>query len=266
MIIRLQNIQTNINELTRIIEENDESILFNEKYLYSVAQNNNKKLSEYAETLKRINEGQIDVSRGQGESEQDYFKRLSDVALIEEDLTIIHLFNSNELKKNLKPIVNSEWKIENISKEFDDDSKFLLNKTFAGFKKFFKDKYGIGNKNLDVDEYVSIIRNYLDQVDLTNFKKPPVDDPSSSGESFNYDDYLNRRRNEDDEESYKLLDDNDNCDLKSNSDDNIIDLNKLSGDDDEGSSSKPPPKEPQGSSSIDDDPMVNYYLIGKFLL
>jgi hypothetical protein len=172
--IRLKNIHSSIDDFNRIIDENEGNKLFNDNYLYTIEQNNNKKLAEYAETVKRLNEGQIDLTRGQYESEQDYLKRLSDVALIEEDLTIIHLFNNNEFKKNLKPIVGSEWKIENISKAFDDDSKFLFNKTFARFKIFFKDKYGLGNKNLDVDEYVSLITNYLDQVDLTKYEKPII--------------------------------------------------------------------------------------------
>lgn len=156
------NNTTKANELKKELEENDENILFNEKYLYTLEQNDKKKRDEYAETLKRMNDGQIDVTRGQFESEEDYFKRLSDVALIEEDLTIVHLFNNNEFKKNLKPIVQSEWKIENISKAFTNDDKFLLNKTIAGFKKYFKENVGIGNKNLEVDEYIALITGYLD--------------------------------------------------------------------------------------------------------
>ena len=156
------NNMTKANELKKELEENDENILFNDKYLYTLEQNDKKKRDEYAETLKRMNEGQIDVTRGQFESEEDYFKRLSDVALIEEDLTIVYLFNNNEFKKNLKTIVPSEWKIENISKAFTNDDKFLLNKTIAGFKKYFKENVGIGNKNLVVDEYVALIKGYLD--------------------------------------------------------------------------------------------------------
>ena len=156
------NNMTKANELKKELEENDENILFNDKYLYTLEQNDKKKRDEYAETLKRMNEGQIDVTRGQFESEEDYFKRLSDVALIEEDLTIVYLFNNNEFKKNLKTIVPSEWKIENISKAFTNDDKFLLNKTIAGFKKYFKENVGIGNKNLEVDEYVALIKGYLD--------------------------------------------------------------------------------------------------------
>ena len=171
IIITLENITTKINELKKQLEENDENILSNEKYLYTIEQNNRKKLAEYAETLKIMNEGQIDVTRGQDESEDDYLKRLGDVALIQEDLTVIHLFNNNEFKKNLKTIVSSEWKIENISKAFTNDDKFLLNKTIEGFKKYFKDKTGLGNKNLDVDEYISLIRDYMDSEGVQIFKK-----------------------------------------------------------------------------------------------
>lgn len=177
----LENITTKINELKKQLEENDENILSNEKYLYTIEQNNRKKLAEYAETLKIMNEGQIDVTRGQDESEDDYLKRLGDVALIEEDLTIVYLFNNNEFKKNLKTIVSSEWKIENISKAFTNDDKFLLNKTIAGFKKYFKDKTGLGNKNLDVDEYIALIRDYMDSEGVQIFKKI-TDDTDNKGD------------------------------------------------------------------------------------
>jgi hypothetical protein len=174
--IEIEKKLTEINELKKILEENDENKLFNEKYFYTIAQNNNKKLSEYAETVKRMNEGQIDLTRGQGESEQDYYDRLVNVGTIGEDLTIIHLYNSNEFKQNLKKIGISEWKIENISKSFTDDDKFLFNKTAEGFKKYIKEAYGLGNINLEVDEYVSLIQKYLDITDLKKYKKQPGED------------------------------------------------------------------------------------------
>ena len=184
-----KNYMSDINALKKSIELNEEHKISNEKYLYTVEQNNRKKLDEYAETLKRMNDGQIDVTRGQFESEVDYLKRLGDVALIQEDLTVIHLFNNNEFKKNLKTILQSEWKIENISKAFTDDDKFLLNKTFAGFKKYFKDTIGLGNKNLEVDEYVALIIAYLDSADLSKITKASdeKDDTSSNQDSLNDD-------------------------------------------------------------------------------
>jgi hypothetical protein len=191
IIIRLENITTKINELKKDLEENDENILSNDKYLYTIEQNNRKKLAEYAETLKLMNEGQIDATRGQYETEDDYLKRLGDIALIEEDLTIIYLFNNNEFKKNLKPIVSSEWKIENISKAFTNDDKFLLNKTIEGFKKYFKDKTGLGNKNLDVDEYIALIKDYMDSEGVQIFKKitdDKEDDKKVLKSAFDYPD------------------------------------------------------------------------------
>ena len=184
-----KNYMSDINALKKSIELNEEHKISNEKYLYTVEQNNRKKLDEYAETLKRMNDGQIDVTRGQFESEVDYLKRLGDVALIQEDLTVIHLFNNNEFKKNLKTILQSEWKIENISKAFTDDDKFLLNKTFAGFKKYFKDTIGLGNKNLEVDEYVALIIAYLDSADLSKITKASdeKDDTLSNQDSLNDD-------------------------------------------------------------------------------
>ena len=171
VIIRLENITTQINQLTRIIEENDENKLYNEKVLYTIEQNNKKKLADYAKTIQIMNNGEISLEQQQGESEQDYLKRLADVALIEEDPTRAFLYNTNQFKKNLKTLIKSEWKIENLIKSFSNDDQFLLNKTFAGFKKHFNNLYGPGNKDLDVEEYVNIIREYIDSEATSLIKK-----------------------------------------------------------------------------------------------
>jgi hypothetical protein len=161
----------NIRLLKNQLEENDENKIKNEKALYTIEQDNKKKLADYAETLRIMNEGQISIEQAPGESETDFLKRLADVALIEEDLTRARLFNTNEFKKNLKTIIKSEWKIENLVKSFNNDSQFLLNKTFAGFKKYFIKVYGAGNQNLEVEEYISLINGYLDSTDLSKIKK-----------------------------------------------------------------------------------------------
>ena len=71
----------------------------------------------------------------------------------------------------MKTLIKSEWKIENLVKTFSNDDQFLLNKTFAGFKKYFINLYGPGNKELDVEEYVNIIRDYIDSPATSLLKK-----------------------------------------------------------------------------------------------
>lgn len=159
-----------INALKKQLEVNDEIKLKNEKVLYTIEQNNKKKLADYAKTIQIMNNGEISLEQQQGESEQDYLKRLADVALIEEDPTRAFLYNTNQFKKNLKTLIKSEWKIENLVKSFSNDDQFLLNKTFAGFKKYFTNLYGPGNKDLDVEEYINIIREYIDS-DATSLLK-----------------------------------------------------------------------------------------------
>jgi len=165
------NNKTKIDELKKELEENEENKIKNEKVLYTIEQNNKKKLADYANTLRIMNEGQISIEQAPGESETDFLKRLADVALIEEDLTRASLYNTNEFKKNLKTLIKSDWKIENLVKAFNNDSQFLLNKTFAGFKKHFKNIYGLGNKELDIEEYISIINDYLDSPATSLIKK-----------------------------------------------------------------------------------------------
>ena len=160
-----------INTLKKQLEVNDEIKLKNEKVLYTIEQNNKKKLADYAKTIQIMNNGEISLEQQQGESEQDYLKRLADVALIEEDPTRAFLYNTNQFKKNLKTLIKSEWKIENLVKSFSNDDQFLLNKTFAGFKKHFNNLYGPGNKDLEVEEYVNIIRDYIDNSGATSMLK-----------------------------------------------------------------------------------------------
>ena len=170
------NLQTEIDTLYKELINNDENIIKNEKYRFTIEQNNRKKLDEFAETIKRMNDGQIDLTRGQDESEDDYLRRLTELALIEEDPTRAILFNTNEFKKNLKTIINSEWKIENIIKSIDPETMFLINKTFAFFKKEFIKVYGLNNKLLEIDEYLSLINSYADQNKLTITTKTASDE------------------------------------------------------------------------------------------
>lgn len=172
--IQNNNRQTEINALKKQLEVNDEIKLKNEKVLYTIEQNNKKKLSDYAKTIQMMNNGEISLEQQQGESEADYLKRLSEVALIEEDPTRAYIYNTNQFKKNLKTLIKSEWKIDNLVKSFTNDDQFLLNKTFAGFKKYFNDLYGQGNKDLDVEEYVNIIREYIDSDATSMLKKVAV--------------------------------------------------------------------------------------------
>ncbi len=72
--------------------------------------------------------------------------------LNQEDLTRVHLYYTNEFKKNLKTLIKSEWKIENLVKAFDNDSQFLLNKTFAGFKKHFSEHHRAHLEGVSVRE------------------------------------------------------------------------------------------------------------------
>ena len=194
------NRQTEINALKKQLEINDEIKLKNEKVLYTIEQNNKKKLADYAKTIQIMNNGEISLEQQQGESEQDYLKRLADVALIEEDPTRAFLYNTNQFKKNLKTLIKSEWKIENLIKSFSNDDQFLLNKTFAGFKKYFNNLYGPGNKDLDVEEYVNIIREYIDSPATSLLKKAGTKGESAELERLKKK-YVEPYVYEDDEES-----------------------------------------------------------------
>ena len=130
---------------------------------------NKKKLADYAETLRILNDGNIDVKQLENETEDEFLDRLADIAAIEEDPTQATLFNITEFKKNFKTILNSDWKIENIIRSLDIDDIFIINKQFQAFKKQVMEKYGINNPVLTIEDYINIIKTYtiINSSDLT---------------------------------------------------------------------------------------------------
>ena len=84
-----------------------------------------------------LNEGQINLAQQPDESEDDYMRRLDAMVDEEYDDTELeekaYLANINEFKTNMKTLLSTEWKIENIMNELGRDKVFILNKTFPGF-------------------------------------------------------------------------------------------------------------------------------------
>jgi len=122
-------INNNLAEITRLQNDliaNDQNKADYDNLKSIVDKRNQQKLKDYSENIRILNQGQINIQKMPEESEEVYLNRLIDLENVEEDNRQIEIFNTNEFKKNLKTLISSEWKIENITKAFDINSKFLL--------------------------------------------------------------------------------------------------------------------------------------------
>ena len=115
-------------------------------------------------------------SQDPDETEEEYLIRLSDLAEQEYDdselLEKAYLSNINEFKKNMKSVLLSEWKIENILNSLEKEEVFLLNKTFELFKRTALKLYGFNNKNISPELYVELIRNQFDGLETIQKSDP----------------------------------------------------------------------------------------------
>ena len=165
----VENLQSDINQLQLILNENDELINNYKNLEFTVSEKNKKILSDYSDNIRILNEGKINISQEPDETEEEYLIRLADIAEEEYDDTELlekaYLSNINEFKKNMKSILTSEWKIENILNSLEKEEVYLLNKTFELFKRTALKLYGFNNKNISPELYVELIRNQFNIIE-----------------------------------------------------------------------------------------------------
>lgn len=204
----LKQITDDINDLARDIIYYQNEITKNNKTKYDfdmmvagINTRNERKLNEYKKTLNILNDSDIELNQKTGESEQEYLDRLENLTNIEyASPERAKLYNINEFKKNMKEIIFTEWKVENILKSLPITDIFMLNKTFPKFKKDVIEVFGINNLRVSVDEYIYLIKLHLSKANSLNVlgitassntassKKPilTVDKSVGSDESTSY--------------------------------------------------------------------------------
>jgi hypothetical protein len=166
----VENLQSDINQLQLILNENDELINNYKNLEFTVSEKNKKILSDYSDNIRILNEGKINISQDPDETEEEYLIRLADIAEQEYDdselLEKAYLSNIIEFKQNMKNILSTEWKIENILNSLDRDEVFLLNKTFKSFEREILKTIGKNNKNIEIGDYVQLIKNHTKTGDI----------------------------------------------------------------------------------------------------
>lgn len=183
----VENLQSDINQLQLILNENDELINNYKNLEFTVSEKNKKILSDYSDNIRILNEGKINISQDPDETEEEYLIRLADIAEEEYDDTELlekaYLSNINEFKKNMKGVLLSEWKIENILNSLEKEEVFLLNKTFELFKRTALKLYGFNNKNISPELYVELIRNQFNIIEPIQKSDPYYKKKNSDLES-----------------------------------------------------------------------------------
>jgi hypothetical protein len=172
----LKQITDDINDLARDIIYYQNEITKNNKTKYDfdmmvagINTRNERKLNEYKKTLNILNDSDIELNQKTGESEQEYLDRLENLTKIEyETPERAKLYNINEFKKNMKEIIFTEWKVENILKSLPITDIFMLNKTFPKFKQDVIEVFGINNLRVSVDEYIYLIKLHLSKANSLN--------------------------------------------------------------------------------------------------
>jgi len=172
----IRYISDQINDLEREISYYQNEITNNKqkKYDYDMLVSdinirNQRKLNEYKKILSIFNESEIQLNQQPGESEQEYLDRLDNISKTEyTSPERAKLYNINEFKKNMKEIIFTEWKVENILKVLPITDIFTLNKTFPKFKKDIIDVFGVNNPNVSVDEYINLIKLHLSKANTLN--------------------------------------------------------------------------------------------------
>jgi hypothetical protein len=182
--IKMQNLLSNINLIKEIITRNNEIADNYSNLKFSIEQKNKKILSDYSDNIRILNEGKINISQDPDETEEEYLIRLADIAEQEYDdselLEKAYLSNIIEFKQNMKNILSTEWKIENILNSLDRDEVFLLNKTFKSFEREILKTIGKNNKNIEIGDYVQLIKNHtktgdIEKIDAKTIIARPVE-------------------------------------------------------------------------------------------
>ena len=162
----MKNLQRYIDNAKKAITDNNETADNYSNLRASIVSKNQLIVRDYENNIRILNEGQINLAQQPDESEDDYMQRLDSMVDEEYDDTELeekaYLANINEFKTNMKTLISSEWKIENIMNEIGRENVFVLNKTFTGFEKEFLKKYGKNNTNVSPEDFIIEIDRYID--------------------------------------------------------------------------------------------------------
>ena len=114
----------------------------------------------------RLNQGKIEVSRQENETDDEFIARLQqlgnifiDPADMEKQIVTEILLKA---KKNILELTNDYDKAESVVRMLDNNERFQMNKAFPMIKKKYSESFGLNNKKLDDVEITQFIKNQLE--------------------------------------------------------------------------------------------------------
>ena len=163
----LKKKEMDYNYLNQEIRNNDRKALENQAEEERIKKINREKIEVWKNKLKALNTGVFNVEQFQGETEEDYLKRIGDLAgtpfdearLLEE----AELENIKDMQKNLKEIIRDDTIINNVVKHYDSktNDRFQINKIWKILKEKFLKIYGFDNKNVSEDDITEFLNDRL---------------------------------------------------------------------------------------------------------
>ena len=153
-----------INKLeNEIITDSDKSDAINAEKK-RIATVNKQKIAKHQDMLNTLNSGFMKITQFQGESEEEYLKRLNDIAAqpYNENLYFnATIDNIEKLKKSFKDITKDNTVIEGVVNGLSTEFKYLVNKFWGVVKKKLLSLYGFDNRNVDSSDYLETIYKTL---------------------------------------------------------------------------------------------------------
>ena len=138
-----------------------------------VSKINKERIAAHQNILNTLNSGAFKMEQAQGETEEEYLKRLNDNA--ETPYTENILFGSiidtiEKFKKNFKDITVSNTIIEAVLNSLSNEQRFLVNKYWGDIRRKLLNIYAFNNKSVTYDDYLETINKILNEKETTNLK------------------------------------------------------------------------------------------------
>ena len=113
--------------------------------------------------LKTLNSGFMKTDQFNGESEEEYLKRLNNIAAQSYNENLYFnatIDNIEKLKKNFKDVTKDLTVIEGVVNGLSTENKFLVNKFWGLVKKKLLSLYGFDNRNINSTDYLKKMMKY----------------------------------------------------------------------------------------------------------
>ena len=177
------------HEKDKLLKENDTELLKEDEIIAEtkrIAKVNQERIRKHQDVLNTLNSGAFKMEQAQGESEEEYLKRLDDTA--SEPYNENMYFNASidsieKLKKNMKDVTTNLSLAEGVVVNLKPEERFLVNKYWGDIKFKLLRIYGYNNKSISSVDYIETIDKILNEKE-TGLKIPSGVVEESKGEEL----------------------------------------------------------------------------------